>query len=312
MDGLRIGVSACLTGANVRFDGGHKQDDFVDQLAAQVELVPVCPEMEVGMGTPREAVRLVRRDDGLVLLGARTGRDWTTPMRTFAEARVERLAALALDGFIVKKDSPSCGLERVRVYEASGRVCREGTGLFTEVLRARLPLLPVEDEGRLRDPGLRESFLVRVFAHRELRLLFARPDWRLGELVALHTRMKLLVLACDPERYRALGRLVAHGRAWSRPALAALYRQELLTALARPVPPARHVNVLQHLAGYFKRQVSAPERQELAELIDDYRQGKAPRAAPLALIQHHIRKQGVHYLAAQVYLRPYPKCFLHG
>jgi uncharacterized protein YbgA (DUF1722 family) len=215
-----------------------------------------------------------------------------------------------LDGFVVKKDSPSCGLERVRVYPAAGGApTRDTRGLFTQALLDQAPLLPIEEEGRLQDARLRDNFLVRVYAHRRLRALFT-PRWPLCALVAFHTQAKLLLLAHDEPAYRALGRLVARAKAMARADAAAEYRRLFLGALARVPRPGQHVNVLEHMAGFLRGRATAAERAELGEAIADYRAGHAPRAVPLALIRHQARRYDVAYLLAQTYLLPYPKALM--
>jgi uncharacterized protein YbgA (DUF1722 family)/uncharacterized protein YbbK (DUF523 family) len=303
---IRIGVSSCLLGQNVRYDGGHKRDDFLTGLLAEfVRFVPICPEVELGLGTPREAIRLVR-DGALVrLVGRASGTDHTEPMRRLAEERVAELARLDLDGYVLKKDSPSCGMERVKVY--GGAVAtRDGRGAFAAVLLDRLPLLPVEEEGRLNDLPLRENFVERVFAHRRLRELFRRR-WTVGDLVRFHSQEKLLVLAHQPEAYRELGRLVAAAKGAPRDELAGRYGELYMKALARPATCGRHVNVLQHMAGYFKDVAAPDERQELQEAIADYRAGLVPLVVPVTLVKHHVRRHGIAYLAEQRYLEPHPK-----
>ena len=303
---IRIGVSACLIGQNVRYDAGHKRDAFLTELLAQfVRFVPVCPEVELGLGTPREAIRLVR-DGGLVrLVGRTSGSDHTEPMRRLAEERVAELSRLDLDGYVLKKDSPSCGMERVKVY-GGAVVTRAGRGAFAAVLLDRLPLLPVEEEGRLNDLALRENFVERVFAHRRLREVFRRR-WTVGELVRFHAREKLLVLAHRPAAYRELGMLVAAAKGAPRAELARRYGEVYSKALARPATRGRHVNVLQHMAGYFKDLATPDERQELQEAIADYRAGLVPLVVPVTLVKHHVRRHGVAYLAEQRYLEPHPK-----
>ncbi|WP_176064521.1 YbgA family protein [Anaeromyxobacter diazotrophicus] len=303
---LRLGVSACLLGQNVRYDGGHKRNDFLTGLLARfVEFVPVCPEVELGLGTPREAIRLVR-DGGLVrLVGRATGADHTAAMRRLAERRVAELARLDLDGYVLKKDSPSCGMERVKVY--GGAVAtKDGRGAFAAVLLDRLPLLPVEEEGRLQDLPLREAFVERLFAYRRLKALFA-GRWALGELVAFHAAEKLLLLAHEPAAYQQLGRLVAGAKGIPRAELARRYGERYLRALAKPATRGRHVNVLQHMAGYLKDLAAPGERQELQEAIADYRQGLVPLVVPVTLLRHHVRRHGIAYLAGQRYLEPHPK-----
>jgi uncharacterized protein YbgA (DUF1722 family) len=229
----------------------------------------------------------------------RSQRDWSGPMRRFAADKVRQIAAWGLDGFVLKAGSPSCGPTRVRVYDERGGVRRDGVGLFAEALVAALPLLPVEDEGRLRDPLLREAFLVRARAYHEARTLFARP-FGYGELVALHTRWKLQLLAASPEKYRALGRLVATGR--RLPDVGERYLALMMAALAAPATAGGHANALQHLAGHFKHALDGESRRELAELIDRYRTGHEPRAAAVALVRHHARTLRAGYVAAQTYL----------
>lgn len=307
----RLGVSACLLGAAVRFDGGHKSDAFVRGLRAAADLVSVCPEVEVGLGTPRESLRLVRRPEGLRLVAPRSGRDHTEGMTSFAADRVARLAGQDLDGFVVKKDSPSCGLERVRVYDDGGMPTRSGRGLFTEALLQRLPDLVVEEEGRLCDPRLRDNFLVRLYAARRLAHFFAGP-WTQGALVALHARMKLLLLAHSVPAYRALGRLVAGGRGLARAELAARYRTGVALALAHVPSVGQQVNVLQHMAGYLRDVSPGADRADVHDAIGEYAAGRLARAVPLSLVRHLARRHGLEYLLRQLYLDPYPRLFLRG
>ena len=303
---IRIGVSACLLGASVRFDGGHKKDAFVaGPLARFVDFEAVCPEVEVGMGTPREPVRLVRLGDDVRMIGHRSGTDHTDAMRRWAEGRARALEAEDLCGFVLKKDSPSCGMERVKVY-SKGSGARAGRGLFAGALLERMPLLPVEEEGRLDDPRLRENFVERVFAYRRLKDLLA-ARWTVGDLVRFHSAEKLLLLAHDPAAYRALGRLVAGARARPRPEVASGYGEGFMRGLAKLATPGKHANVLQHMAGYFKGLLPPDEKQELHEAIADFRRGLVPLVVPLTLLGHHVRRHGVAYLQGQTYLQPHPK-----
>ena len=304
---VRIGVSSCLLGQKVRFDGGHKRDAFlVDTFGRFVEWVPVCPEVEIGMGTPREAIRLVRDGESVRLVGVKSATDHTAAMRSWAAKRAEALAHDPLDGYILKKDSPSCGMERVKIYDPHGTPTRTGRGLFAEALLGRLPLLPVEEEGRLSDPRLRENFVERVFAHRRLRELFG-SRWSIGALVRFHTAHKLTLLAHSPAGYAELGRLVAKAATLPRPALRSEYERQFMAALTVMATPRRHVNVLQHVLGYFKTCLDEETRRELAASIADYQQGLVPLVVPLTLVRHHVRRCGVDYLAGQVYLEPHPK-----
>jgi uncharacterized protein YbgA (DUF1722 family)/uncharacterized protein YbbK (DUF523 family) len=301
-----LGVSSCLLGKKVRFDGGHKRDAFVvDTLAPHVRFVPVCPEVELGLGTPRETLRLVRRGDDVRMI-MKTGVDYTDDMRRFSKARVDALAAEDLDGFILKKDSPSCGMTRVKVYDTHGSPLRDGQGLFATALRERFPCLPVEDEGRLCDARLRENFIERLFAYRRLKTLF-RDRWTQGDLVAFHTAHKCALLAHDEPRYRQLGRLVADGRALGRTALRDRYEALFMETLAVMATPRKQANVLQHMVGHFRGQLDTASRDELLGSIDDYRHGHVPMIVPLTLVRHHVRRLDVAYLAGQVYLDPHPK-----
>jgi uncharacterized protein YbgA (DUF1722 family)/uncharacterized protein YbbK (DUF523 family) len=304
---VRLGVSACLLGQEVRYDGGHKRDGFLtDVLAPFVQWVAVCPEEEAGFGTPREAMRLERQPDGVRLVTVRTRRDVTPPLQAAASRRVRQLATLGLDGYILKKDSPSCGLHKVKVYAPAGAGERTGRGLFAAALMEALPTLPVEDEGRLHDPRLRENFIVRVFAHRRLRLLFGSAP-RPRDFIRFHTRHKLLVMAHSPAGYARLGRMVAGMKGRVSQAAANEYAGAFMAALSTMATPGRHANVLQHMAGYFQRLIEDDSRHELAASIEDYRRGLVPLVVPITLILHHARARQVQYLLDQVYLQPHPK-----
>jgi uncharacterized protein YbgA (DUF1722 family)/uncharacterized protein YbbK (DUF523 family) len=300
-------VSACLLGDEVRYDGGHKRNAFLaDILDPFVEWVKVCPEVESGMSTPREPVRLVNEDGRLRLLTVKTGIDQTEPMTTYAEARVRSLAAEALCGYVLKKDSPSCGMTRVKVYDGADPATRSGVGLFASALLSRFPDLPVEEEGRLVDHRLRENFIERIFAYRRLQDLF-ESRWTVGDLVRFHTAHKLVLMAHTSPAYGRLGRLVAGAKDTPRATLRAEYRTGFMAALSIIATTKKHTNVLQHIVGYFKRQLDAGSRAELLTTIDDYRRGLVPLVAPLILIRHHVRRYDVRYLVGQIYLEPHPK-----
>jgi uncharacterized protein YbgA (DUF1722 family)/uncharacterized protein YbbK (DUF523 family) len=316
---IRVGISACLLGAKVRFDGQHKRDAFlVDELGPLVEWVSVCPEVEVGMGVPRESVRLVRVRDGardgagprmvgmVGMVGLTSGADWTARMRRFAAARVARLAREDLSGFVLKSKSPSCGMERVKVYadaEARTPLPDRAAGLFAEALMRAFPNLPVEEEGRLADARLRENFVERIFAYARLRELW-RGRWTLGALVAFHAAHKMALLAHSTEGYRALGRLVAQAKALGRAELRARYEEGFMATLRKPTTPGRHANVLMHLLGHLKDQLDPADKAELLALIDEHRHGHLPLVVPLTLLAHHARRHRAGYLLAQTYLAP--------
>ena len=304
---IRIGISACLLGDEVRYDGGHKRDTFLaDVLGPLVEWVKVCPEVEIGMGTPRESIRLTDEDGRIRLLTVKTGIDHTDAMAAYAARRTRALAGADLCGYVLKKDSPSCGMTRVKVYRGNRPPARTGVGLFAAALLARLPQLPVEEEGRLQDPRLRENFIERVFAYRRLRDLF-ESRWTVGHLVRFHTAHKLALLAHSTPAYSRLGRLVAGAASADREIVRTRYSAGFMEALAVPATPRRHVNVLQHMAGYFKDTLDAASRAELLETIDQYRQGLLPLVVPMTLLRHHVRQHDVQYLAGQIYLSPHPK-----
>lgn len=306
-DRVRIGVSACLLGQTVRYDGGHKLDRFLTGLlGSHVDWVPVCPEVELGLGVPRDTLRLEGNATSPRLVVGRTGEDLTARMRRWAEGRIRRLAPLDLDGYVLKRASPSCGLFGIPVQARAGARSGSGRGIFAEALVRRLPMLPIEEEGRLADAVIRENFVQRVFAAARWRAFVgSRP--RARDLVAFHGAEKFTVLAHSPLAYRSLGRLVARGeRALGREKLDE-YGRMLMEALAVPATRGRHANVLQRLAGHVKRQLSADERAEVAEVIDEYAHARVPLVVPLTLLKHHVRLLGVEDVRAQTYLNPHPK-----
>jgi uncharacterized protein YbbK (DUF523 family)/uncharacterized protein YbgA (DUF1722 family) len=304
---IPVGISACLLGRAVRFDGGHKRDrNLTDLLGRHFRWVAVCPEVEIGLGTPRESMRLVGTAAAPRLVAPRSGRDLTELMTTHAAARADALASQGLRGFILKKDSPSCGLHRVRVYDGAGMPARDGSGLFARALRERLPNLPVEEEGRLNDPLLRESFVNRVFAYdRWLKLRQASPLRR--DLVTFHTAHKLLLRAHDTVAYRELGRLVAAVAEGPLGAVLDRYEAGFLAALAKPASSRRHVDVMFHLLGFLRDDLPGSRRQSIVAVIEEYRQGLLPRAAPLELLRHHLARARQPWVDAQVYLQPHPR-----
>lgn len=304
---LRVGISACLLGVRVRYDGSHKHDPYLtDMLGAYVDWVPVCPEVEVGMSTPRESVRMVGAVESPRLLGVRSGTDWTDRMRQYAHARVAAIRALDLDGYVLKSKSPSCGMERVKVYTEAGMPHASAPGLFARELMAQLPSLPVEEEGRLHDPPLRENFIVRLFCRARWRRLRAQR-YSAARLVEFHTRHKLLLMAHSETHMRQLGKLVAGLK--GRPAGEALadYEPLFFDGMKRAATPSRHANVLHHIAGYFRGGIPDVARQELADTIDQYRRGLLPLIVPITLLRHHMLSVDQPYLRDQIYLNPHPR-----
>ncbi|MBM4383569.1 MAG: DUF1722 domain-containing protein [Deltaproteobacteria bacterium] len=304
---IRVGISSCLLGSEVRWDGGHKRERFLtDVLAPFVEWVPVCPEVELGMGIPREPVHLSRASGELRMLGTRSGEDWTRRMEALAAQRTRALESLDLCGYVLKKDSPSCGMERVKVRLEGGHARRDGSGMFAEELLRRFPTLPVEEEGRLNDAPLRENWIERVFAYHRLRALFAER-WTLAQLVAFHAAHKLQLLAHSPEAYRSLGRLVAAAKSHGRAELRDAYERGFMDGLASRATRGRNVNVMEHCIGYLRDRVEAPVRASIAHTIADYQAGLTPLIVPVTMLRHYVQQLGIEYLAQQTYLDPHPK-----
>jgi len=304
---IRVGISSCLLGEAVRFDGGHRRDAFLtDTFGRFVEWLPVCPEVECGLGTPRESMRLVREGDGVRLVTVKTGVDRTDRLIRYADDRVAQLAEQDLCGFVLKKDSPSCGMERVKIYGRGTAPTKSGRGLFAAMLADRCPDLPIEEEGRLSDPQLRDNFVERVFAYGRLRALFG-GRWNQGALVRFHTAHKLTLMAHSPAAYRELGRLVAQGPSLGRHDLKRQYSQRFMGALSNIATRPRHANVLQHMVGYIREPLDRASKAELLGAIDDYVRELVPLVVPITLMRHHVRVHDAAYLAGQVYLEPHPK-----
>ena len=304
---IRVGISACLLGQEVRYDGGHKRDRYItDTLGKFFEWVPLCPEVEMGLGTPRETLRLVDAPGHPRLVFFKTGQDITDGMQAWAERRLEALAKLGLSGYILKSDSPSCGMERVRVYRPAGIPSKDGVGIFARALMDRFPLLPVEEEGRLHDLPLRENFVERVFCYRRWRDLVAGGLTR-GRLVAFHTAHKLLLLAHSPKHYTELGRLVANANGLSPRGLETRYGELFMASLAVKATAKKHTNVMHHILGYLKRDIDGKDKAELLGVIADYSRGLIPLVVPLTLLKHHLARVSVPYLQDQIYLNPHPK-----
>jgi uncharacterized protein YbgA (DUF1722 family)/uncharacterized protein YbbK (DUF523 family) len=302
---IKLGISACLLGEKVRFDGGHKLDRFITEtLGKYVDFVPVCPEVECGLGIPREAMHLVAAADGPRLVTVRSQVDYTEQMLAWAR-KLEELETEDLCGFIFKSDSPSSGMERVKIYTGKGAAVKTGVGLFAREFMQHFPLLPVEEEGRLHDPGLRENFLERLFTLKRWRETLALGPKR-GHLVDFHTRHKLLIMSHSPNHYAVLGKLVARVKEMSLPEIYETYQALLMEALRLKTTIKKNVNVLQHVMGYFKRDLSAAEKEELLEVISNYHKGYIPLIVPITLLNHYVRKYDQPYLRSQYYLDPHP------
>jgi len=303
---IRLGISACLLGEEVRYDGGHKHDRYLtDTLGRYVEYVPVCPEVEAGFGIPRETMHLEGDLNAPRLVTRRTKRDLTEPMLAWAKKRVLELEAQDLCGFIFKSRSPSSGMERIPVFNEKGMPVKKGVGLFARTFMDRFPLLPVEDEGRLHDPKLRENFIECVFVFKRWRESLSRGKSRRG-LINFHTKHKLLILSHSPKHYQMMGRLVGQAKAFALDELYQTYQGLLLEALRLKTTIKKNANVLQHMMGYFKKELSSDEKQELLEIIGLYREVNVPLIVPVTLMNHYIRKYDQPYLREQYYLQPHP------
>jgi uncharacterized protein YbbK (DUF523 family)/uncharacterized protein YbgA (DUF1722 family) len=326
---VRVGISRCLLGERVRYDGGHKHDPFLTEtLARYVEFVPVCPEVEVGMGTPREPIRLVELGGEIRLRGVRSDIDHTAEMRRYARRRARELAACNLSGFVLKKDSPSCGMEHVKVWQgtgagaddssrrstaaarsrggtARGRAVRRGVGLFALALLEALPNLPVEDEGRLSEPSLRENWVERVFAYHRLRALWL-TRWNIDDLSAFHRANKFVLLAHGSGAYDRLSHLLVQAESTGRSQLRARYEKQFMAGLRKIATPTGHAKVLQRMAAMCSDLLEQAERQELRAAIDAYRRSLVPLSVPLALINHHVQRLDIEGLCGQTYLNPHP------
>jgi uncharacterized protein YbgA (DUF1722 family)/uncharacterized protein YbbK (DUF523 family) len=306
MNKIKLGISSCLLGNPVRYDGGHKLDHFLtDTLGLYVEWVPVCPEVECGLPVPREAMHLVGDPENPRLITLRTRVDHTTRMKTWAKKKVAELEKKDLCGFVFKSRSPSSGIRGVKIYTEAGMPNATGSGLFARAFMVKFPLLPVEDEGRLHDPGLRENFIERVFVYRRWQE-YIKEDGSLGGLVSLHTEHKLLLMSHSQKHYTELGKLVAAPKNLRKDELHARYLGTLLESLRFLATVKKNTNVLQHMAGYFKDKLSTDEKKELQDVITNYHRELVPLIVPITLLQHYVRKYDVEYLKQQAYLNPHP------
>jgi uncharacterized protein YbgA (DUF1722 family)/uncharacterized protein YbbK (DUF523 family) len=301
-----LGVSACLLGAKVRFDGGHKRNRFlIEELGTHFEFVSFCPEVAIGLGTPRPSIRLVGDVQAPRAVSSKgDGLDVTEALRVYSARTAQRLDGLC--GFVFKKDSPSCGMERVKVYGDSGMAQRDGVGIFAQAVQQANPLLPVEEEGRLNDPGLRENFVSRVFVYARWQALRQQGLSKKG-LLDFHTSHKLMLMAHSPAAYKELGGLLARLDNAGLEALADRYFERVMQVLKAQASRKRHVNVLQHLLGYLRKQVDAVNRADLVDVIDAYRRGLIPLVVPITLLQHHFRSNPHPWVSRQVYMNPHPR-----
>jgi len=303
---IRMGISTCLLGENVRYNGGHQLDRFLtDTLGQYVEYVPVCPEVESGFSIPREAMRLEGDPERPRLVTSQTHEDKTEQMVTWAKKRVAELEKEGLCGFIFKSKSPSSGMERVKIYNEKRMPEKKGVGIFAKVFMEHFPLIPAEEDGRLHDPKLRENFIERIFAMKQWRKLISKRR-TVGGLMDFHTRNKLLILSHSPKHHKMMGKMVAQGKEMKLESLYKEYENLFMAALTLKTTVKKNANVLQHMMGYFKKQLSSDEKQEILEIIQQYRESYIPLIVPVTLMNHYIRKYKQPYLSIQTYLNPHP------
>jgi len=301
-----VGISSCLLGQQVRFDGGHKKDGWITgPLAAYFDYLPVCPEVGIGLGVPRPTIQLVGDPERPRAVGSKDrSLDVTEQLAAFGVAQTLRFEGLS--GYILKSKSPSCGMARVPVTSPKGMPAKVGVGIYARVLMERLPLLPVEEEGRLNDPVLRENFVTRVYVYHRWQQLRAGKI-KAAQLIDFHSRQKYLVMAHSQAAYQRLGQMLSHLKEVDLEAVADMYIAELMTALARRVTRKRHVNVLHHIMGYLKDHIDAGDKAELLASIEAYRREEVALVVPITLLRHHLRRHPDPYMEKQVYLAPYPE-----
>ena len=303
MKKIPVGISSCLLGQSVRYDGGHKLDSYiVGTLADYFDFRPFCPEVGIGMGVPRPTIQLVKINDEIRSTGAKNPQfDVTDELRDYA--RLLKSDQADLCGYILKKDSPSCGMERVKVY-VNNQPQKTGKGIYAEEMMRLNPLLPVEEEGRLGDPKLRENFIQRVYVFHRWKQLVAQ-GLTPSRLTRFHARHKLIIMS--RENYVDLGQLLANATKSNIEKTAEIYIAKLMKSLKKVASRKSHVNVLQHIQGYLKKGLSGDDKAELCELIDNYRKGQVPLIVPITLLKHHFRKNPDPYIEDSYYMSPYPQ-----
>lgn len=304
---IPVGVSACVIGQKVRFDGGHKRASFIENTLSEIfELQAICPEVGSGMSIPRPIIRQVQTTEGIRILGSKDSNlDVTDKLQSYADSLIPSITQLC--GYLVCAKSPTCGMERVKVYNPEGTGCtKSGTGIFTGKLMSEMPWLPVEEDGRLCNTLICENFISRVYALHDLYQNVKTP-FTAKQFIDFHSRYKLMLMASSPQAYRELGQLLADIKEQDLDKLFIEYRQLFMDGLKMISSRKLHTNTLMHIQGYFKKKLNSDERQAFAELIHDYRKGEVPLMSPLTLIQHYLQKYPDEYLKQQAYLNPHPQ-----
>ncbi len=305
MEKIVIGISSCLLGSPVRYDGGHAKDTYlVNTWGKYFEYLPICPELEAGLGVPREPMRLEGDPENPSLVAVNTRRDITEILHNWAYKKVEALKGIPLSGFIFKSKSPSCGVEGVKVYGKDG-VVKKGIGIFATYFIKTFPFVPVEEDAKLTDIDVRENFIERVFVLQSWRELYGKSA-NIHDLIVFHTRYKYIIMAHSPVHYKEMGRIVGNGSDENPMSLFNKYGELLLKALSIKATVKKHTNVLLHLLGYFKKELTHKEKEELLSMIDAYYKGGIPLLVPLTMLRHYANKFEKKYLLEQAYLTPHP------
>ena len=305
---LKIGVSSCLLGEEVRWNGDHKKDRYIrDVLGNYFEYVSICPEVDVGMGTPRETVALYGTLENQKIIGKKSQTDWTMKMKQYTNDRIFKLSKENLCGYIFKSKSPTCGIGKVPIYSEFGsNKIKHGHGMFARSFLKAFPMIPIEDEGRLHDPKIRENFIVRVFCSHRLQLLM-KKSFSIGSLLKFHTRHKFLILSHNRKKYDEMGQLVASAKNIKQEELKARYSKLFAEALTYISTPKKNTDVLLHMIGFLKQMLTKEEKMDILSVIEDYRKEILPLVVPVTLIYHQVKKYKIKYLLDQVYLNPHPK-----
>ncbi|WP_201778189.1 YbgA family protein [Thalassomonas viridans] len=304
-DKISIGISSCLLGEEVRFDSGHKFNAYIaNVLGPFFHFVPFCPEVSIGLGIPRQAIRLVIRDEQIKCVGSKDENlDVTERLEQCAQEQYDWHRQLS--GYIVKKDSPSCGMERVRVYNDK-MPTRNGRGLYTRRLMENFPHLPVEEEGRLGDMVIRENFIQRVFIyHRWQTLMAGEVTW--SELTDFHARHKYIYMSHNQKKARELGKWLAQHHQLPVGEVCRQYLAQMMAILQIKATKKNHVNTLKHIQGYLKNYLSRSDKQELEQAVESYRQGLLPLIVPITLLRHHFMHHPQQYITRSYYMQPHPK-----
>jgi uncharacterized protein YbgA (DUF1722 family)/uncharacterized protein YbbK (DUF523 family) len=302
---LNVGLSSCILGVECRFDGGHKKDDFVvDSLTKHATYYHYCPEDDA-FGHPRESMRLVKKDGGIVVLGNSSKSDFTDILSEKSNIICDKIQKNDLDGFILKSKSPSCGIDRVKLYLPNGMPGGVSDGVFAALLKKRFPLLPLEDEGRLQDSWLKENFLMQMYAYKDVKQLKAEAK-KLGELVEFHTKYKFLLLSKHQSNYRELGRIVSNSSDAPFCEVVNSYFELFCETIGKKSTKGKVLNVLEHMLGFLKKQLDEDEKNEILKSFNEFYEGIVPLIAPLKLLELYIKKYDIEYLKNQKFLHPYP------